>query len=246
MTSHVLVVGGPHSGKLRACRAVGADGAAVGAPPRPHSGLILPFALDTKYYHVDGKLFVDEFDAAAEWSAEFLADDMRELRDVLEGFVLCVDTANGAALESVEMAASIRSRLDAESDGEWRGFVVVVGTVGSAEAEDAAAAHGFEFVALSDAGRNEYRDKIGVDRLREVFEAHPWRGAARAERPDAYEQRQRRSVESQLEPLLTDRVVDLDAVLAKLQVAKRDIAAMDDHQKEARARAVIDDLMAYI
>lgn len=246
MTSHVLVVGKPHSGKLRVCRTVGAEVASDGVPPRPHSGLILPFALDTKYYHVDGKLFVDEFDAAAAWSAEFLADDMRELRDVLEGFVLCIDPAHGAALESVEMAALIRLRLDAESDGEWPGFVVIVGTEGSAEAEDAAAALGFEFVALSDAGRNEFRDKLGVDRLREVFEAHPWRGAAVAESTDAYEQRQRHKAELQLEPLLTDRVVDLDAVLAKLQVAKHDIAAMDERQKEARARAVIDDLMAYI
>lgn len=75
----------------------------------------------------------------------------------------------------------IRARL--EQEGNTGGFLAVVGTVPTGEGaelfrmeaiEDEVTIHGIEFINFEKSGTNEYRERVGKDRLVELFETHDW------------------------------------------------------------------------
>lgn len=192
--NHVLVLGAPHSGKVLLVQHV-APGATIDFPAEGHSGIIVPAHLANKYYTMDVKFFIDEYpdprppttasvhdqvEALHQWYSEFSAPEYTELREALDGLLFCVDlsTLEGGALEeSLDVVADFRDSY--EEDEEWPGFVAVVArhapsTEAAEAAEEECALRAVEFINFDELGENEYREKVGRDRVVELLETHQW------------------------------------------------------------------------
>lgn len=198
--SHVLVVGGPSTGKLRICEEFTTPDLERLQPNDSHSGLIVPFELSTTYYKVNGKLLIDEYPASREglhsmkenevlsalrsWGEEFTSGETKELRECLEGLVFCVDATKSSVKyveSSLEELSRIKGMLDDESEeGMWPGFLAVVAPQDDDDIEDLCISQGFEFISLSSSGVNEFKEKVGKERLRELFETHEWKQMERS------------------------------------------------------------------
>lgn len=291
MPSHVLVVGGPKSGKLRIssifCNLKEAD-----IDPdnfsSSHSGIIIPCELSTKYYKTSLKLLIDEYPESRDkkshqdslgdfiqWKTEFLSKDTKELRDILEGFIFTINVDEKLDSDYVEgcleSLQSIRLVLDEELEGTkdsgmWPGFFVVVGTgkIKNFDVEDIVISNGFEYVHLEEDGENEFKDKLGKSRIRELLETHEWTEMEKKEKSSVgYESRKMGNLGGMTKSLLgnedggddddddddedeEESSLDLGAILLKLNIAKEEIKGMNDDEKENHAKKIIDEVMNYL
>ncbi|CAH2353820.1 putative increased recombination centers protein 6 [[Candida] railenensis] len=292
--SHVLVLGGPGTGKLRICKEFTTLDLEKVEHNDSHSGLIVPFELSTAYYNVNGKLLIDEYPASREglhlmkqneilsslrsWGKEFTSDETKELRECLEGLVFCIDAAKSTVdyiESSLEELSRIRSTLDEESvDGMWPGFLAVVSPQDDNDIEDLSIAHGFEFISISSSGVNEFKDKVGKERLKELFETHEWKQMERnakvssVDDDNLFESRKRDKISKlgMTVPLLQSNdyedgnesegqgevegeeldKLDFSTILSKLNIAKEEIQGMNENEREEYANKVIADVMNYI
>lgn len=282
--NHVLVVGPPHSGKIRIAQDIGEE--TESSPvisTDSHSGLIFRKKVSTKYFSTNVNVLVDEYPEKRQradgatvtvaekaaaldlWAREFMADDMTELRDALDGVVFCLDVVDGLVhLERcLDVLESMRDVLTPEDAYAWPGFIVVVvsGAVKDEDAfvalEDLAIARGLECVDLNDSGYNEYKERVGRDRLKEVFESHEWSQLHHEEtgpstETTSYEQRKTEKLHKMTEPLLSTATeeepeMELTDLLNRLSLAKEKAAGMHNtEQKEAYVHKVIDDIINYI
>lgn len=271
--NHILILGTPHSGKLRIVKfLVPSEELEVG--DESHSGIIIKSSLRTKYYEVDLKIFVDEYpeerrgDISGDmklqllesWYSEFCQDEMKELRDAFEGliFTINVDSTTEEVEQSLEFLTKVTDVLKGTSDC-WDGFILVVTAADDInvstnlkieEIEDLSIAAGFEFINFSQSGRNEYRETIGKDRLKEVLETHEWSNMDFTDNIH-YEKNKIQKLNNMTERLLQNDGVepqmnDLSDILRKVHGAKEHAEKLNDSQKKDYATKIVDDIMNYI
>lgn len=264
--NHILILGAPHTGKLRTVETILTRSKKQPPlePQESHSGLIVKTDYSTKYFSIDLNVLVDEFpDTRAEkwsedtklaalkkWYDEFLAEDCAELRQVLSGVFLCVNTSGslGYIEQCLEVLGDLRDHIGSE-DGH--GFIAIVGT-NDDEAdvdeaiEDLVLVHGFEYLNLADLGYNEYKEQIGKDRLLEILDTHDWNNVDKED--PKYEENKRTKVHEMTTGLLQedDKDVDLEDILLKLQIAKEEVHDLDPDQKEKYINKVISEVIDYI
>lgn len=290
--NHVLILGAPNTGKLRICELVSCQNLDFSSvDSKSHSGLIFKTDLSTKYYSLMLNLLVDEYpqqrrnskyDSEEEedkinslkiWLNEFLSDDFQELREAIDGLIFCF-RIDQDSLEYIEKCLSIFSEVrDKLSEDRGDGlFSVVVGDSKARkineDVEDLVIPFGFEYVNLFEKGEDEYRDKIGQDRLLEIIETHEWSqmDLKKGRDQDAYDENKRNKISDMTKGLLDvqdkqdgqngqygqdeaqSKQIDLDAVLMKVQQAKQNVNNndMDDDQKEAYVHKVIKDIIDFI
>lgn len=277
--SHVLILGAPLSGKLRVCNLL-TDLEEVEIPADLHSGVIIPTTISTKYYSVELKILVDEYpetrgeevenldkslESLQTWKSEFISPEMVELRDALDGLVFCVNTDDDNISESylqgcLDELDQVRQCLEGDGGEVWSGFFAVVGTKPSLELEDLAISNGFEYVTLEEHGINEFKEKIGRDRIIELFESHEWlhmdmkNPQQEIASSSDYTTRQHNKLGQMTQSLLNENEddgnnespVDLSVILEKLQIAKSEVEGMDDKEKELHAQKVIEEVMNYL
>ena len=279
--NHVLVLGAPNTGKIRICELISSrklDFSSVDS--KSHSGLIFKTDLSTKYYALKLNLLVDEYpqhrdslecDLEEEevkinelkaWRKEFLSDGYRELREAIDGLIFCVriDQVSSKHIEeSLHVFSDVRDKL-IEDRGDGL-FSVVVGNSNTRkineEVEDLVIPFGFEYINLFEKGEDEFRVKIGQDRLLEIIETNEWSqmDLKKIGDPDAYNAKKRNDMSDMTRGLLNDqegeeeilsKEIDLEEVLMKVQQAKQDVKDMDDDQKEAYTNKVIKDIIDFI
>lgn len=280
--NHVLVLGAPNTGKIRICELISSrklDFSSVDS--KSHSGLIFKTDLSTKYYSLKLNLLVDEYpqhrdslecDLEEEeevkinelkaWRKEFLSDGYRELREAIDGLIFCVriDQVSSKHIEeSLHVFSDVRDKL-IEDRGDGL-FSVVVGNSNTRkineEVEDLVIPFGFEYINLFEKGEDEFRVKIGQDRLLEIIETNEWSqmDLKKIGDPDAYNAKKRNDMSDMTRGLLNDqegeeeilsKEIDLEEVLMKVQQAKQDVKDMDDDQKEAYTNKVIKDIIDFI
>lgn len=133
------------------------------------------------------------------------------------------------------------------------------------DVEDLVIPFGFEYVNLFEKGEDEFRDKIGQDRLLEIIETHEWSqmDLKQGRDQDVYDETKRNKMSSMTEGLLDgqdeeegqdekdetqSKLIDLDDVLTKVQQAKQNVNNndMDDAQKEAYVNKVVKDIIDFI
>lgn len=276
--NNVLILGAPHSGKIRVAQHISKDLNTDEISHISHSGLVYNTSLETKYYSLKLNLLVEEYPenrSLAEekankleflnaWLHEFLLDEFRELRDVLDGLVFTLDVTDPIAQieRYIEVVVSIKEKLD-EEQGSWHGFVAIVGVnEGDTEAvEDAVISAGLEFVHFDEHGMNEFKEAVGKDRLKEIFETHEWSDMDLKSTAD-YEANKTGKLGEMTRRLLADDdgaedgnsaengngrlVADFDTLLSKLHIAKESVKDMEQGQKEAYVNSVIDDIINYL
>lgn len=287
--NHVLILGAPNTGKLRICELISSrnlDFSSIDS--KSHSGLIFKTDLSTKYYSLKLNLLVDEYpqqrcnsdrgleeeeekiNALKLWLNEFLSDDFQELREAIDGLIFCfrIDQDSLKYIEEcLNVFSDIRDKLN-EDKGDGL-FSVVVGdsnaTKINEDVEDLVIPFGFEYVNLFEKGEDEFRDKIGQDRLLEIIETHEWSqmDLKQGRDQDVYDETKRNKMSSMTEGLLDgqdeeegqdekdetqSKLIDLDDVLMKVQQAKQNVNNndMDDAQKEAYANKVVKDIIDFI
>ena len=147
-------------------------------------------------------MWIDELPAAPDaWAAAFLDAGAKEVLDALGGFVLTFRA--GGAPPAAQLRA-VRAVIDKQMRG-WDGVCVAVAMpavdaavpapaadpaaaiavaaaaaqAGRDAAEDACLMHGFEYIEYMDGKRgvrDEYGERVGVDRVIEALEANDWAG----------------------------------------------------------------------
>lgn len=279
--NHVLVLGAPNTGKIRICELISSrklDFSSVDS--KSHSGLIFKTDLSTKYYSLKLNLLVDEYpqhrdslecdleeeevkiNGLKAWRKEFLSNGYRELREAIDGLIFCVriDQVSSKHIEeSLHVFSDVRDKL-IEDRGDGL-FSVVVGNSNTRkineEVEDLVIPFGFEYINLFEKGEDEFRVKIGQDRLLEIIETNEWSqmDLKKIGDPDAYNEKKRNDMSDMTRGLLNDqegeeeilsKEIDLEEVLMKVQQAKQDVKDMDDDQKEAYTNKVIKDIIDFI
>lgn len=268
-TNNVLILGPPKSGKIRIAQHITKDLDTSTIQPESHSGLIYNYTLNTKYFSLDVNLLIEEYpDSRASLAAietllqsfldEFKTPEFTELRDALDGLVFTIDIFADAKIiqKLLDTFIKIKELLE-ENDI----FVVVVGFAEADQkplleiVEDEVIAHGFEYVNFNEYGTNEYMEKIGKDRLVEIFHTHEWSQTDKPISDETYTQHKTEKLGSMAEPLIdnedspaTDERlarVDLDTLLAKLSVDKLRAQGLTEEEKKQFVDDLVDNYMEY-
>lgn len=267
--NNVLVLGAPHSGKLRAAALVGADLATAVGSQESHSGLIFKVNRRTRYFGLDLRLMVDEYldeqqkavdlPPLEQWAAEFMSDDMADLRTALDGMVFCLNVDAQCSHADTQAAVGVVEQLRELLGGlEWPGFIAVAGVGGVQDpekhdiVEDMATLAGLEYINMEQQGENEFRDKLGRDRLVELFDTHEWSSMEREDN-EGFESRKMGKGGEMTRGLLDEEtgeekadVEEFQRIINKLKAARLAAEDMDEAEKEAYARLVMEDVLLYL
>lgn len=273
LPNHVLIIGPPNSGKLRISDLIlkGDESSTRSAMSSDsHSGIIQTCSLSTKYYSINLKLMIDEYPSNRnnsasvdeyikelnEWKGDFFTDEMEELRDALDGIIFTfnmnIDQFLPNLLNEVD---DIRAQL--ELLPSWDGFLAIVGTVPLGEGvelykmdaiEDEIITHGIEFINLEKSGINEYRERVGKDRLVELFETHDWSTMDLVERDQGeYQESKNSKLQDMQTSLLNEgNPNDLEDMFSKINLAREKANGLPQDEREKYAKEVVDEFMEFI
>lgn len=142
----------------------------LAATPDPQNANVYNCFLETKYFSHTVHLLMEEYTSPKsleETKSELLG--LPELRGALAGVVFL---AQPGATEYLPTLKTMKTTLN--------GFCAVATHSDTPLApsyvqfEDAVTEHGLELVNLAQSGRNEFMEKLGFDRLRELLECQEW------------------------------------------------------------------------
>lgn len=272
--NYVLVLGAPHSGKIRVVKYL-SDQAEFDIDEASHSGTIVPTTLTNKYFSVDVRFLIDEFPdnrdntteaelmaAMDKWYQDFSSSEYAELRDALDGVIFCINLKEASETyieKCLSMVEDFRESMEEIDDG-WSGFIVVVGIdlpspEAAADTEDLVALRAMEFVNFDDSGINEYKERLGKDRLREILDTHEWQSRESVPKPPSrcatYEEARQARADEMTEPLApkpkpVNTKLDLSEVIGRLDQAKLLMDGMTEEQKQTYAKGVVNDLLNFL
>lgn len=298
--NHILILGPPQTGKLRVADFILNGKRVDDLNPNSHSGVIVKSELNTKYYHTQLNILVDEYPSERscmneadeslddylhkqldQWFEEFKSSECKELRDVLDGLIFTINLDNDSTEtvgRSVETITKLKDIMEAESNDEL--FMVVLGVSQQIKPyedfEDIVIQNGLEFIYFNESGQNDFKDKLGRDRLMEILETHSWKNIDNTSDDSSYRQNRLTRLKNEMTQSLlnddddgndnndrvkhydndnasidaykhVDRKIDLTEILGKLNLAKGEASNMKDQQeRELYANRVIDELIDYL
>lgn len=288
--NHVLILGSPHTGKLRVSELLLESTKVTDVNSNSHSGIIVKCDLKTKYYEAKLNILIDEYPSVRpekevlgqddlrysqlqEWYNEFKLAECKELRDVLDGFIFTINMDTDSieyVSQCIETVNELRLVMEEESNEDL--FFCIVGVsnnkVAYEEYEDVAIQNGLEFIYLNESGENEFKDKVGKDRLVEILETHEWKNISDVSHDETYKKNKLEKLNNEMmQSLLADdgeqvdkaaldqidqdknvaKKIDLTDLLLKLKLAKGEASNItDEQQREAYTNKVIEELIDYI
>ncbi|QLL33059.1 hypothetical protein HG536_0D05800 [Torulaspora globosa] len=187
----------------------------------------------TKYYQSQYDLYVDEFEDVSDWLKELNGAHCEELRAALAGVIVMksFDPEDQTSTAVLEQFSSIQG---AGSFLVWCNTSQVVGegTLDRANSTMARSNANAEMVSWHcSRSMNEYGEKVGPARIREIIDTHEWANTHTAATSNPalpqFEERQ---------PLRTD---NLAAVVNKLQKARQQYQSLDDDGEASSFAAAI-------
>ncbi|RLV92242.1 Increased recombination centers protein 6 [Spathaspora sp. JA1] len=276
--NHLLILGSPNSGKLRIAKIIAADYEDKHdlTTQQSHSGIIIKTSVLTKYYQMKLTIMVDEFSDKShdkddsyklseltKWYEDFQSEEYEELREVIDGIIFTVNMVSDSVdyvNSAMDILSNIRQCLD--EDDDWNGFICVVGSVPGNEPvnddlveqiEDGAIIAGFEFVNLQTDGVNEYKEKQGRSRIKELIECHEWSNMAMLpEEADRYEKRKLNKLDSMTVGLLdeyedeNEDTPELAEIFNKLSLYKDIISNLPPEKRQAYADKALEEIIHLI
>ena len=305
-TNHVLVLGGPDGGQRDVADAI--DPSTEFQRDQPISGQIVKTKLLSKYFSLNLNLLLDEFpedchrdtvtadqklEGLTKWCGEFSGKECDDLREVLDGLVFCIDLEYDT-LEYMELALDVLDRVRESLGEDWDGFFVVVSVNGAGklpefldDLDDMIALNAMEYIDFDATGVNEFSEKLGKERLLEIFQNHDWKNVKlksnyrtnklhkashmttglldEDEDEDEDEEIKQEDEQKQLkdeDEASDDENVnflrrftsstkhnvemDISEIFQKLQMAKDNMANLNEEQKQDYAKKMIDEIIDYI
>ncbi|CAG8956406.1 hypothetical protein HYFRA_00003789 [Hymenoscyphus fraxineus] len=155
-------------------------------PPEGLAGSTHTYPLTTPYYTTQLPIWVDETPSPPTWSQDFLSPAAKEVLLSLGAIIVTFKKPLSAPdLDAIKELLTHVGEVVREGCGyDWDGVVLAVACRQSqtpvlrmekGEWEDLCQDAGFEFVDLEEGGgRNEFREKVGGERLREALESNDW------------------------------------------------------------------------
>ncbi|KAF9540476.1 hypothetical protein EC957_004049 [Mortierella hygrophila] len=160
-------------------------------PKVDHSGVTIPWTIDTKYYSVEVDFWIDETEAHGGTELERMIEsgDLDEMGAVVEAVVFCFSKNQPSTFHdikpwlafverhepSITLCVATDAPMDQENAQESRLESGVV-----EDFDDWCLANGFEFIDLQDQPLNSNLDEhVGLDRILEALAAHMWDGLKR-------------------------------------------------------------------
>nr|POF14148.1 uncharacterized protein c19a8.11c [Quercus suber] len=151
------------------------------------AGLIHEWNIKTAYYSANVSIWIDEVPDVVAWEAEFTKSEAQEVIEALGAWIYCFRRpAAGEHVAAVEQTMNVIQKIAEKHAGlgaEVCMLAVAVpdGTVASPGSttsnedwEDIALRYGFEFIDSSATGKNEFGERVGLERMREALEANEW------------------------------------------------------------------------
>lgn len=167
-----------------------------GTSPQPHdngstAGLTHEWHAKTPYYSARVPIWIDEIADIEAWTAEFLKPEAEEVVKAVGAWVYCfTGPIEGDAETDVEKTLKAMQEVSAlhAGYGAEMAMLAVAMPVGQTtialgddereRLDDMCIQYGFELVDYPAHGKNEYGEKLGLERLREALEANEWADTA--------------------------------------------------------------------
>lgn len=260
LMSNVLILGPPSSGKIRIAQFLSNDFNTSRISSSSHSGVVYNFDLITKYYTANLNLLIEEFpnerddlkqpleELLKETYEELLSENLSDFVEVFQGVIFTLDAATTSSATRTKVLDIFTKIKELFIDHE--AFFVVVQPESEIkkedvdEFEDEVILSGFEFVNFSEDGKNEYMDKLGRDRLREILESHEW-AATEPMSKERYETFKKRLAETLTQNLLTDDQVSLDDILLKLLLDKQKVLGMKPEERKEYVDKLVEEYLEF-
>ncbi|KAF9091630.1 hypothetical protein BGX23_004987 [Mortierella sp. AD031] len=160
-------------------------------PKTDHSGVTIPWTIDTKYYSVEVDFWIDETEEQGGPELEKMIDsgDLDEMGAVVEAVVFCFSKNQPSTFNDIKpwlafverhepsitlcVATDAPMAQDAARENRLESDVVD-------DFDDWCLANGFEFIDLQDQPLDSNLDEhVGLDRILEALAAHMWDGLKR-------------------------------------------------------------------
>ena len=139
-------------------------------------------------------VWIDEIGDVEAWKAEFLKPEAREVIEAVGAWIYCFPMPiTGLIDEGIEETMKAIQDINEEHAGYGSETVILAIGMPAANAkpsglaetreewDDRSMEYGFEFVDYTADGKNEFGEKVGLERLREALEANEWAATATAE-----------------------------------------------------------------
>jgi hypothetical protein len=161
----------------------------TGSAPEPTSGsaagLTHEWLLETKYYTATLPIWVDEITDVTEWRTAFTAPEAREVITALGAWIYCfrkpvTQTDLSTIKDTMQaIADAIERACGFSGDQVCLAIAMPQSTtpyldIPSEEWEDICTDTGFEYVDFEKTGKNDFGEKVGLQRVRESLEAAEW------------------------------------------------------------------------
>ncbi|SCW02929.1 LAFE_0F17392g1_1 [Lachancea fermentati] len=192
---------------------------------------------ETKYYSVSIDLYVDEFDDLEKWLADLRGDDCIELRQALAGLIITLPIQDGLPKKSLNSYI--------EEIGQQDDYFTILMNLESTqdntsweEEKDEFALSGVELIGYLEEGLNEFGERLGIGRIREILDTHDWQEIHTSEDYTTYE------ITKSSEEGCDD--LDLAKIIKKLEAAKLKYSTMKtEEEAKAFAQDIADELSEY-
>ncbi|KXS95419.1 hypothetical protein AC578_6763 [Pseudocercospora eumusae] len=165
----------------------------TGTAPEPDvdgstAGLTHEWNAETAYYKAKVPIWIDEVPDFAAWKLDFLQPEAKEVVDAVGAWIYCFPRRPDGQIgsEAEEAMKSIQEVVEEHSFGSDVVLLAVAKPTsqqakeGSKNVEnqdtqeDTCTEFGFEYINYSAKGKNEFGERMGLERLKEALEANEW------------------------------------------------------------------------
>ncbi|KAH0371264.1 hypothetical protein KCU65_g2016, partial [Aureobasidium melanogenum] len=274
----ILVLGRPDCDISRVVKAL------TGSAPTPDpstgslAGVTHEWNIKTAYYTADIPIWIDEITDLSAWKAEFLKPEAKEVVDALGAWIYCFDSSKQEsenAAEEVTISEEVEETMKAVDEvvkkacgSMWDGAKLAMDLTVSNKGKRADAADeicldlGFDYVHIDAEGKNDYGEKLGLERAEEILEANEWSAQPTEDDDednigDMDDEQAQMNAElwgmkaSLLDPDNDDeedegsalQIEGMEQMMSQLMAIREHTAGMPENERKRYAARAVDDLM---
>ena len=233
--NRILIVGPKKSGKLTLLKKLTGSLPDIGDS---HAGLTHSLEIENKYFSTTISIWIDEYHDIPDFVNAYSTPEGQEVLECVGVICLCLPY--------------IPPRLTGLEVGDKTGLIIHKTRAHSHEKQMAEEKRegiegidgweGWERIFLDEEGVNEYNEKLGVERVREVIESHPW---PQSSKPASTHPHSSPSMSDlgQEDNDGNENMADLDILVERLKATREFIATLPENEREEYAKRMVEELI---